>query len=101
MLVLGVSGYEIEEEREIFYSLCWVGCLAVVSLGHCSQLSCTSGRYGMDGCGGRGLNWSVEWTNQNLATGGNLRFGKEITAGLSVALVFQWQKSTDLINTCN
>ena len=29
---------------------------------------------------GGGLSWSVEWTNQNLATGGNLRFGKETTA---------------------
>ena len=50
---------------------------------------------------GGGLSWSVEWTNQNLAIGGNLRFEKETTAGLSVALVSQWQKSIHLINTCN
>ena len=43
----------------------------------------------------------MEWTNQNLAIGGNLRFGKETTAGLSVTLVSQWQKNIHLINTCN
>ena len=41
------------------------------------------------GVEGGGLSWSVEWTNQNLAIGGNLRFEKETTAGLSVALVSQ------------
>ena len=48
---------------------------------------------------GRGLSWSAEGTNQNL--GDNLRFGKESTAGLSVSLVSQWQRSIHLINVIN
>ena len=48
---------------------------------------------------GEGLSERAKGTNQNL--GENLRFEKKTTAGLSVSLVSQWQRSIHLITVIN
>ena len=48
---------------------------------------------------GEGLSERAKGTNQNL--GENLRFEKKTTAGLSVCLVSQWQRSIHLITVIN